>query len=386
MPRPSYAPPMIRTDRSNAFANNAMRVRLPGALRRILDTNPDYPASIKDELQALHDEIIADAPIPWLVGSAPDYDSWTAAYEAHRGHTWQNTDWFFAEVYAYRLIIQATRWWETYRDPFLPIKAEENHGDDLWQHIDKALAIGGPTDERLQALLHQDLWSNRIDLSFKWALAHGVTVSDDDLLIDDSAAVVRHLIEKEGAVHIVADNAGRELAIDIVLADALLDTVADRVTVHLKTHPTFVSDATVTDTLEMIDLMKDRSEATRHLGQRLIDALEDGRLCLTSDLFWNSSTLLWDLPPHLANLFKQARLVILKGDMNYRRMAGDALWPDGMSFAEGVSFFPAPLLALRSLKSEPLIGVDADTAVRLDATDKRWRVNGKHGIIQAKLD
>jgi len=41
---------------------------------------------------------------------------------------------------------------------------------------------------------------------------------------------------------------------------------------------------------------------------------------------------------------------------------------------------PAPLLALRTLKSEPIVGVSAAAAGALDAADPSWRVNGRRAV------
>jgi len=43
-------------------------------------------------------------------------------------------------------------------------------------------------------------------------------------------------------------------------------------------------------------------------------------------------------------------------------------------------YFPAPLLALRTLKSDPIAGLRAGLAAELDARDPHWRVNGQRGI------
>ena len=47
-------------------------------------------------------------------------------------------------------------------------------------------------------------------------------------------------------------------------------------------------------------------------------------------------------------------------------------------------YFPAPLLALRSLKSDPIVGLRPDQAETLDGLDPKWRSNGKRGVIQFK--
>ncbi len=380
MPAPDSAPPMIRTDPTNAFAHHTMRVRVPAILRQVRDLNPDYPPAIHRALEALAQGMEGNAPIPPLDLPAPDYEGWAAAHAAHAGDTWLGTDWFYAENFAYRLVIQAVRWWETGRDPFAPVKHEEERGDALWQLVERSWPPARSPQERLHALLHDALWANRIDLSYATAAQHGLAVDQEDLLVDDSAQAVQRLLRAPGPVHLVADNAGRELAMDLLLAAALLDGVAEQVFVHLKLHPTFVSDATPADLLRFLDRMQ-----SADLGRRLRAALDAGRLRLAPDLFWNSSALLWDMPPRLARLFSGARLVIIKGDANYRRLVGDALWPPETPFSAVVAYFPAPLLALRSLKSDPIVGLPPGLAPRLDALDPHWRTNGQRGVLQAAL-
>jgi hypothetical protein len=81
----------------------------------------------------------------------------------------------------------------------------------------------------------------------------------------------------------------------------------------------------------------------------------------------------------------QARLVIVKGDANYRRLVGDSRWPTTVPATEAIPYFPAPLVALRTLKSDPIVGLPPGLAEQLDAEDGEWRVNGKRGLIQAIL-
>jgi hypothetical protein len=92
------------------------------------------------------------------------------------------------------------------------------------------------------------------------------------------------------------------------------------------------------------------------------------------------------LPPRLASLFQRSRLAIIKGDANYRRMVGDALWPADTRLSSVAGFFPCPLLALRTLKSDPVVGLPAGLAEKLDVIDDQWRVNGRRGVLQTTLE
>lgn len=382
------APPMIRTDTSNAFAHHTMRVRLPAIVRETAARNPDYPPLIHDNLERLAAALESDAPIPMLERPTPDYAGWAAQHAAHSPASWQGAAWFFAEFYAYRLLVQAARWWETGRDPFAPAKAEEYASGQPWALLERALDAPPPApEERLSRALTFALWANRIDLSLSAVAAlGGESTHAADLLADQRAAAAERLLAATGPVHIVTDNAGSELTLDLALAGALLELTDAPITLHVKVHPIFVSDAIPADALALIGWLADgrAGAASAALGARLRAAFELGRLRLAPDLFWNSAHPLWALPPYLAQTFAGARLVIVKGDANYRRILGDALWPAEMSFADVTSYFPAPLLALRTLKSEPIVGLPPGLAARLDAEDAGWRVNGRRGVAQLK--
>jgi len=75
-------------------------------------------------------------------------------------------------------------------------------------------------------------------------------------------------------------------------------------------------------------------------------------------------------------------LLISKGDANYRRLLGDRAWPFTTPFAEVVSYLPAPLLALRTAKSEVAAGLTQAQIDALNDDDPDWLVNGRWGVAQ----
>lgn len=383
--KPHNTPQPIQTNTSNAFAHNTMTNRVPQIITDIIENNPDYTDSIKADLESLRESIINDAHIPMLDNLAPDFDSWKPLFDIHKDATWLNTVWFFAETFMYRQVIEATRWWETRRDPFAPNKDKEYNSEALWELLDQAFEIDDNPDERLTQLLKLSMWGNRIDLSFEASMQHGTMTNDDDLLVDDTDQTIRQIMDGDGSVHLIADNAGTELTMDLMVIDAVLKQVNDApIVLHLKMHPTFVSDATPTDVMHFLDILDERGGEHGKLAARLREALYAKRLRLLPHLFWNSGYFLWDLPAHLVRVFESARLVIIKGDANYRRMLGDALWQPETPFADATEYFTAPLLALRTLKSDPIVGLPPGMADRLAQADDEWRVNGQRGVIQFK--
>jgi len=177
------------------------------------------------------------------------------------------------------------------------------------------------------------------------------------------------------------------------------------------------------------------------LARRWKGHLAARRWRLAEDLFWAQPAALWELPPRLAADFagedllpnadddgkpdgklegthrrtttttaaaaaattttnttnttnttsdtggaitnrRPCALALTKGDANYRRLLGDRAWPLDVPFAEVVSYFPAPLCALRTLKSEIGCGVAVEASVRAAAEDPRWMLSGRYGVIQ----
>jgi uncharacterized protein with ATP-grasp and redox domains len=209
-------------------------------------------------------------------------------------------------------------------------------------------------------------------------------VADDELLVDDRARVVEHLgaDSAPGVIHLIADNAGTELAIDLVLIDLLLRATDQVVVLHVKFHPTFLSDTIVADVWTLLDAMEAHDPQSAALAQRLRRAWQYEQLRIVGHPFWNSGHFLWEMPPTLHQTFTRARLVILKGDVNYRRAIGDTAWDADVSFAQVMDYFPAPVLALRSSKCDALVGVPREKTDPLDAADKTWRSTGRYGLIQ----
>jgi hypothetical protein len=361
-----------------------MAVRVPAIVDAVIERNPDYSPAILDDLARLRDALVSDARLPPLDTTAPGSDEWRAGLTERANEGWLSTDWLFAETYAYRKLVDAARFWDARRDPFFSNKREEYASPSHAEALERALELTGSNEERLHALFGAALFGNRIDLSFAASRTRGTAAETDDILADDREAAVLAFMRRNGPFHIIGDNAGTELTLDLVLADFALDLDVP-VVLHVKVHPCFVSDATPDDISSFLGLEGGRSFAprstpSRAFVERLRTAAQSGRLEVVSHPFWNGPASLWQLPAALADTFSRARLVLLKGDANYRRAVNDAIWPPETPFRDVLAYFPAPLFALRTLKSDTLVGLAPGRAAELDRSDATWRVNGKHGV------
>ena len=166
---------------------------------------------------------------------------------------------------------------------------------------------------------------------------------------------------------------------------------AQRVTFHLKNQPFFVSDAMPQDIRRMTHLLQapgtdasasaDAGASVAELGNRLGKALAERRLTLTTDPFWTQCLGFRDMSNAVRAPLQRADLVILKGDVNYRRLLDDRHWPPSTPLAIAADDFPRPFLVLRTLKGEIIAGLEPGQAEHLAAEDPTWLINGLRGLI-----
>jgi uncharacterized protein with ATP-grasp and redox domains len=389
-------PPPLHTSEPGSFAQDTLRRRIPTIVARThgqLAADGELPAPVARALDAFEAELRGGV-LRGLVETAPDRAAWDAAVAPHLGRSWLDLPWYFAEAFCYRRLLEATGYFGHEplrgRDPFAAEKAAEWAPAEAPARCAALLASApGSIDSRLHALLLGSLWGNRSDLSYNVAQQLGSYAGDagTDLLVDDTAAVGAWLLgDRCRKVVVVADNAGTELLMDLALADHLLAACGiDGVTLHLKNHPTFVSDAIAADLEEGLRALAGGTETARALAARIHAWRAAGRLRTGTHPFYTSSLFYPQLPPDLHRELAAADLVVCKGDANYRRLCSDAHWPPETPFAEVVAGFPAPLVALRTMKAEVVVGLPAGVAAREGRRDPRWMVNGRLGMIQARL-
>jgi uncharacterized protein with ATP-grasp and redox domains len=405
---PTNPPPPLLTSEAGSFAETTITTRKPKIIEQVLaDHEGQYPPEIVQALETLHAEIIDRRPVQPLTCSFAEADAWQTVWQAHKGKHWFDLPWFFAEAFFYHRLLEATGYFgsdiETVAswqgvDPFLPQKQAELAAPAPWQVLNLALERSDDnTDLSFNAMLHHTVWGNRVDLSYTQVAQDAgrdivLEEEQENLLVDDTAAAMAHVhqtILRRGSsprqVDFICDNSGTELLLDLALADYFLCFGSfGQVTLHVKTYPYFVSDATPDDVEATVAAIAARTgqEKVQELSQRLNRYRREERLVIRSDPFWNSSQFFWELPEQLRTNLAQSRLVVVKGDANYRRLLGDSRWPTTTDLGEITAYFPAPYLALRTLKSDPIVGLRPGQAEELDQADSHWRVNGKRGVIQ----
>ncbi|MEE1752323.1 damage-control phosphatase ARMT1 family protein [Streptomyces sp. SP18CS02] len=383
--------PVIRSNEPGSFARSVLAERHPALIRQVRDAFPWDPARQR-ALDALLQET-TDGVIEPLAPDAHDRDQWENWAREYLGASWFDVPFLWAESYFYRKLLAALGHfdpgpWQGV-DPFAPFKRAELRSaavDDELAALDEL--PGRPAEESAQALLHASLWGNRADLGFRISAgtAHTAATGSPPLVADDSALLWSLLPTGAAAtVHLIADNAGRELIPDLVLLDHLLHTGrAAEAVLHIKPYPYYVSDATMPDVLDGLRRLCDAPGYAAGVGGRLWSAMTAGRLAVRVHGFFCAPLPYSAMPDDLRQDLAGATVTLVKGDLNYRRLVGDRLWPATTPFADRTRDFPSPVAALRTLKSDVIVGLDPSTLTALQAGEDGWRTNGTHALIQVR--
>lgn len=256
------------------------------------------------------------------------------------------------------------------------------------------------------------LWGNATDLSLLTNLSlediqklqgkKEVEESQRNIVADDTDLVWQYLQSKKSQgsdrrIDIILDNAGFELYTDFLYISYLLESgLATSIVMHAKCFPWFVSDALPADLdsllehLESAESFPNREHLDR-LTSRWRQYMRSGQLQLKTNPFWTTAFSFHELPQHGPELFEDLReshLTIWKGDLNYRKLTNDGLWPHtttlktaagAMGKGSGIK-----VLTLRTNKSDTCVGVKTEAEVmKLDqeAPGKAWVRNGSYAVV-----
>ncbi|KAI9894472.1 MAG: hypothetical protein M1814_003230 [Vezdaea aestivalis] len=401
-------------------------------------------ATLKYELQ--HNRQIA----PLSDDGGDDIKAYNEELETLGQPSWFDVPWLFAECYLYRRLhgmFKFSEHWKSYdvfaaqkmntfrssRPAILELAA--NYASLLTQLGSKSAAEGkAENGEAARLLFHEMsqicLWGNATDLSLLTSLnyadiqklqgASARKESEKNILANDLDAAYKVLsaaktaAKEDRTVDIVLDNAGFELFVDLVLAGYLLEAdLATTVILRPKTMPWFVSDVIPQDFSALLSALDDPSTffgkdtSATPLSESEIANLStlynhwatlhtSGRLILRPSSFWTTAASYWRLPrlePLLLKDLQDAELVIYKGDLNYRKLTGDAAWDPTTPFEKAIG----PLgkgsrvrtLALRTCKADVVVGLEPGKDEELRAMEggggtegRKWGWSGKWAVVQ----
>jgi len=296
-----------------------------------------------------------------------------------------------------------------------------------------AAALAAAEEELFVEMCEVCLWGNATDLSLLTSIsladiqrlqgAAARKASERFILVNELRGAFAALLgaRRDGVpaprVDLVLDNAGFELFVDLVLAGYLLSAgLAATVVLHPKEVPWFVSDVVPGDFAALLGALNDAQlfftaeddqgrkgepladeelRDLRFLFERWTAFHADGRLLIRPHRFWTEGGSYRRLPHVAPELFadlKESELVIFKGDLNYRKVVGDVMWPATTPFAEAIGELGQGLrvLALRICKGDVVVGLPEGKDEELRAMEggggdsgaRMWAWKGKWALVQ----
>ncbi len=404
---PYELPPPILISPEGSFAWDVFHRRHPVLIENLIAALPYSPEQIR-ELRALLDESRTGVVAPFAE-DAPDTSRWLGDWDrGHYGKPWADAPFLWAESFFFRRILTATGYFAPRSawagvDPYEPMKDAELSDPQLEAAFSWYGALDGlEPARRFAALAEAAVLGNRADLVFQVTeVVEGYT-SVNPPLADDTEQIRDRLLRANraagaadaaapagAAVAVICDNSGRELIADLLLADELLTgdpqtrtALAASVELHVKPVPYYISDATAADVGKCLRRLRGMSGSLGAAGTRLFEHAAAGRLRVATHPFWCSPLSFHDLPADLRDRL-EGRFLLVKGDLNYRRLVGDRWWDPATPFADAVRYLDLPVAALRAAKSDVVVGVSPERVRQLDEAEPDWRLNGRHSLIQA---
>ncbi|XP_011870438.1 PREDICTED: UPF0364 protein C6orf211 homolog [Vollenhovia emeryi] len=419
-----------------SYAHATIKDRLPVILTKIIDTfcqtknkitatyGPRAEEDIKEIIGfigKLKNEMVTNKtlrPLRLNETVANDAEEWNKYLERRtsvEGKTpmWFNTIWLYCEGYMYRALAQEISLTSTLHsyDPFECYKQ-----DDFINSLDSIELIASYVKDIIcnkeynvenskkdfLKFLQLSLWGNRHDLSASAGspcnstdnplmtvefLNKNIVVNNSEIVWD----IVKKKMKETDDIHIVLDNAGYEFFTDLCLAAFLVTIVpTTKITFHVKLYPWYLSDTTNRDFLWTLDYMGRLNDRPNiQLLSKTLESLMDRKIwCVKEEPYWTGPydfTQMKEKEKNIYTQFSDAKLVIFKGDLNYRKLLGDMNFEYNTSFAAALGDFqPTNILSLRTMKSDICVGLPNDMAEFFEA-NKTKLTTGEYGLIQAAM-
>uniref|UniRef100_A0A1A9WXK0 Sugar phosphate phosphatase n=1 Tax=Glossina brevipalpis TaxID=37001 RepID=A0A1A9WXK0_9MUSC len=248
-----------------------------------------------------------------------------------------------------------------------------------------------------QMYMKLDLWSNFCDLSFimqfKGNLLDLFDRWDSNILVNNTRTVWNCLQSADRSKPIIVDfvcNDGNfELYADCVLAEYLIEKqLASKVRFHVKPIPWYTFDATPEDVQNMLQFMRSNpSGVVSEQGRKWKQYFDEEKFIIAPvNYFWTSAYEFFKMRETDRELYKylsQAHLLILKGDLNYRKLLGDYCWDPTENFLTCIrGFQPTNICVLRTIKSDLVCGLQQGQTDDLHRSNPKWMLSGEYGLIQ----
>ncbi|XP_017096740.2 damage-control phosphatase ARMT1 [Drosophila bipectinata] len=407
-----------------SFAYHTLRSRLPVILTNVVDTLTrdkselvaqfaphDFEQAAREELKIiiglisrLKYEMQTDKPFHNFTGDEPDREAWntfishlpSAERSFYRGSSLHSECYLHRKLYSF---VENSIFLKSY-DFFAKVKEQTlidcmNDILDLTKHTRRS----DNSVEVFADLLKINMWSNSVSsdpqeaMKQNFKVLQDVGATDENIVVNDAVEIWNCFDNKKQKklkqVDVILDNTGYELFSDFVLAEYIIEKdLASKVRFHVKAHPWFVTDVTERDFRWTLQYLSQHADYMISLmGKKFLQFLEEGKFELAPiSRFWTSPHAFYNMlqtDPDLYALLQQSKLVIFKGDLNYRKLLQDVCWNSSQETSTCLrGFLPTNICMLRRVKSEIICGLKEGVDQALSKKDPHWKVSGNYGVIQ----
>ena len=92
------------------------------------------------------------------------------------------------------------------------------------------------------------------------------------------------------------------------------------------------------------------------------------------------------MAPDLHDQLSKCDLVLFKGDLNYRKLVNDRSWSYDTKFGTALEgFSPTKVCALRTVKSDSIVGCDKGRVEKILAEDRDSMFCGSYALISTNF-
>ncbi|ULQ59769.1 protein-glutamate O-methyltransferase family protein [Brucepastera parasyntrophica] len=276
---------------------------------------------------------------------------------------------FLAEFYFYYILLKLTGYFSSKSDPFFPVKQSELHKLSE-KEIDFEIEFSN--SKKLRELIENTVTVNVQDLSRINKIQNHLS----GFVIDDSDIIEKKLKTIHSRADIFCDNAGAELLQDLLRALIIIRNTNARVVLHLKPVPIFVSDATFEDFYNLLE------HIPASIKKSIESYLKKDMLVRQTHKFWANPVNFRDMPEAYNADLNKSELLVIKGDLNYRRTVEDRYWKNTADINELTRYSSPEDAVLRVLKSDVLVSVSDEQYKKYMDLDNQFKTDGRWGLIQ----
>ena len=371
--------PEILPDKTDSFAYYTLKKRLPSIVDLVIESN-HFTEKTNTQLLS-YKKSLENGVIGFVNGRAIE-GAWESQYI---GQKWSNVPFYKLEAYFYHFLLHACDYFTHFIDPFGNIKKADLQKYDsvlisILEELDDLDKSTAGLNKAIERRIDLTLWGNMADLSqLHYNRQHA---KEPNILIDDKKELLKIIKGQNLSIDIILDNGGLELFSDLILAEFLACS-GHQVTLHAKSDPMFVSDVIESDIKIILEYLRAHGNTNlNNVAEDISYYIDEGGIQIMSNIFWNLPKYFNEMPTDLSSHFGRSDLLIFKGDANYRRIFGDRVIPHHRSPNDLAAYLGVTSFAIRTLKSEILLGIDEGMVKDIEAKEKNWLTNGQFGIIQ----